>query len=204
MTFLGVAIKTILQDDGGCRLEPQGTAFTAKMLPNALSIPARPPDYPPICSIFTPLGQFGIFLGLSRSTNILFIMKSIVGLALLTFSLVLVSFRPLSTYTLDDITTAIRVGNAGELSRYLDSRVDISLPDKSDTYSKIQAEMIIRDFFTTNGVQNFLVKHTGPRGAGSEFCVGVLQTRNGDYRTTLFIKQKGDKQFLQELRFQTQ
>ncbi len=130
-------------------------------------------------------------------------MKSIVGLAVLTFSLVLVSFRPL--YTLDEITTAIRVGNAGELSRYLDSRVDISLPDKSDTYSKIQAEMIIRDFFTTNGVQNFLIKHKGPNGGGgSEFCVGVLQTHNGDYRTTLFIKQKGDKQLLQELRFQAQ
>jgi hypothetical protein len=128
-------------------------------------------------------------------------MKSIFGLAVLMVSLVLVSFRP--TYTLDDITTAIRVGNVGELSRYLDSRVDLTLPEKSDTYSKIQAEMIIRDFFTTNGVQNFLVKRRGPSGTGSEFLVGVLKTRNGDYRTTIFVKQKGDKQLLQELRFQT-
>jgi hypothetical protein len=131
-------------------------------------------------------------------------MKSIFGLAVLTISLVLVSFRP-PLYTIDEITTAIRIGNAGELSRYLDNRVDISLPEKSDTYSKIQAEMIIRDFFSTNGgVQNFLVKHRGTNGGGSEFCVGVLQTRNGDYRTTLFVKQKGDKQLLQELRFQAQ
>jgi Domain of unknown function (DUF4783) len=129
-------------------------------------------------------------------------MKSILGLAVLVCSLVLVSFRPL--YTLDEITGAIRLGNAGELSRYLDSRVDISLPDKSDTYSKIQAEMIIRDFFSTNGVQNFLIKHRGTNGGGSEFCVGVLQTKNGDYRTTLFVKQKGDRQLLQELRFQAQ
>lgn len=129
-------------------------------------------------------------------------MKRILGLAVLMCSLVLVSFRPL--YTIDEITGAIRIGNAGELSRYLDSRVDISLPDKSDTYSKIQAEMIIRDFFSTNGVQNFLIKHRGTNGGGSEFCVGVLQTRNGDYRTTLFVKQKGDKQLLQELRFQAQ
>lgn len=128
-------------------------------------------------------------------------MKSIFGLAVLTISLVLSSYRS-PVYTLDEITTAIRVGNAGELSRYLDSRVDISLPEKSDTYSKIQAEMIIRDFFSTNGVQNFLVKRRGSNGGGSEFCVGVLQTRNGDYRTTLFLKQKGDKQLLQELRFQ--
>ncbi|HWB91945.1 MAG TPA: DUF4783 domain-containing protein [Puia sp.] len=129
-------------------------------------------------------------------------MKSILGLAVLLCSFVLVSFRP--TYTLDEITGAIRVGNVGELSRYLDNRVDISLPNKSDTYSKIQAEMIIRDFFSTNGVQNFLIKHKGTNGGGSEFCVGVLQTRNGDYRTTLFIKQKGDKELLQELRFQAQ
>jgi hypothetical protein len=143
-------------------------------------------------------------------------MKSVLGLAVIVCSLALVSFRSLYTshnigsfrpetnYTLDDITGAIRLGNAGELSRYLDSRVDISLPDKSDTYSKIQAEMIIRDFFSTNGVQNFLIKHRGTNGGGSEFCVGVLQTHNGDYRTTLFIKQKGDRQLLQELRFQAQ
>ncbi|HEY4109914.1 DUF4783 domain-containing protein [Puia sp.] len=129
-------------------------------------------------------------------------MKGIFGLAVLTISLVLVSFRP--TYTLDEITAAIKVGNAGELSRYLDNRVDISLPEKSDSYSRIQAEMIIRDFFSTNGVQNFTVKHRAPNGGGSEFCVGVLQTHNGDYRTTLFLKQKGDKQLLQELRFQAQ
>jgi len=126
-------------------------------------------------------------------------MKRIFGLAVLTFSLVLVSFRP--TYTLDEITDAIRLGNAGELSRYLDSRVDISLPEKSDSYSKIQAEMIIRDFFSNNGVQNFTVKHRQPNGSG---CVGLLQTHNGDYRTTLFLKQKGDRQLLQEIRFQAQ
>src|SRR5215475_8358743 len=132
-------------------------------------------------------------------------MKSILGISVAALAL-LVSFRPTyslpsNTFTLDDITYAIKIGNAGELSRYLDNRVDISLPEKSDTYSKIQAEMIIRDFFSTNGVQNFLVKRRGTNG-GSEFCMGVLQTRNGDYRTTSFIKQKGDKQYLQELRFQ--
>ena len=126
-------------------------------------------------------------------------MKSIIGLAVLTCSLVLVSFRPL--YTLDEVTYAMRSGNAGQLSQFMDNRVDISLPDKSDTYSKIQAEMIIRDFFSTNVVRNFLVKRQGTNG-GTEFCVGLLQTRNGDYRTTFFIKQKGDKQYLQELRFQ--
>ncbi len=126
-------------------------------------------------------------------------MKNLLGLAILTVSLVLVSFKPL--FNIDEVAVAMRSGNAGELSRYLDNRVDIMLPDKTDSYSKSQAEMIIRDFFVTNGVQNFQVRHKG-ENSGSEFCIGVLQTRNGNYRTTLFMKKKGDKQLLQELRFQ--
>ncbi|MHA4812606.1 DUF4783 domain-containing protein, partial [Flavitalea flava] len=155
-------------------------------------------------------------------------MKTTLGLAVITLSLILVSFKSNFTswsglfhvsalsagtgfangsgytndYTIDEIASAMKSGNIVKLSRYLDSRVDISLPEKSDSYSKSQAEMIIRDFFSTNGVQNFLIRHKGENG-GSEFCVGLLKTRNGDYRTTLFIKIKGDKPLLQEIRFQT-
>jgi hypothetical protein len=124
-------------------------------------------------------------------------MKSLAGCALL-ISLFLVSFK---TFNLDDIATAMRSGNVGQLSLYLDYRVDITLDDKADTYSKSQAEMIIRDFFNRNGVRNFQIKQRGET-AGSGFCIGTLQTQNGDYRTSLFMKQKGDKQFLQEIRFQ--
>jgi hypothetical protein len=127
-------------------------------------------------------------------------MKTRAGLAIIVLSLILVSFR--SSFSLDAVTTAIRSGNVDELSTYLDSRVDIYLPEKSDSYSKSQAEMVIRDFFASHEVRNFQIKQKGENGL-SEFCIGVLQTRNGNYRTSLFMKQKGDKQVLQELRFQS-
>jgi malate synthase len=85
--------------------------------------------------------------------------------------------------------------------KYFDERVDISLPDKSDTYSKTQAEMIMKDFFNTKGVVSFEVKHKGEQG-GAQFCVGELKTRQGSYRTHLFMRQRGDRQLLQEIRFQ--
>lgn len=127
-------------------------------------------------------------------------MKHFKGPAIILISLALLSFRPY--FSIDDVAMAIQSGNANQLSRYLDNRVDISLPEKTDTYSKTQAEMVIRDFFVTNGVQGFQVKHKGENG-GSEFCVGLLKTRNGDYRTVLFMKLKGDRQLLQEIRFQS-
>jgi len=126
-------------------------------------------------------------------------MKKISGLALVILALSLFSFKTL--FSIDAVATAIRSGDVGQLSPYLDYRVDIALPDKSDTYSKSQAEMVIRDFFATNGVRNFQVKQKGENG-DFIFCVGILQTYNGNYRTSLFFKQKGDKQFLQDLRFQ--
>lgn len=126
-------------------------------------------------------------------------MKKFAGLAIIACSLFLISFKPY--FSIDDVAVAIRSGNASQLSGYLDNRVDISLPDKTDSYSKSQAEMIIRDFFTTNRVQTFQVKHKG-ENSGSEYCIGILKTINGDFRTTLFMKLKGDRQMLQELRFQ--
>jgi hypothetical protein len=113
------------------------------------------------------------------------------------------SFTSLTaTPEMDDIIAALRSGNAAQLAKYFDTRVDITLPGKTDNYSRAQAEMIMRDFFSINVVRSFQVKHTGDNKDGSKYCTGTLQTKNGNYRVTLFIKQKGDKQLLQQLSFQ--
>jgi hypothetical protein len=151
-------------------------------------------------SYFCRHSYFGIFLAnlAVKSKNCTF-MKKYLGFAIATVSLVLVSFAPL--YSIDDVVAAMRTGNATQLSKYFDSRVDISLPGKSDNYSKSQAEMILKDFFANNSVKNFIVKHKGEQN-GSQFCIGLLQTKNGNFRTKFFMKQKGDQQLVQELGFE--
>ena len=126
-------------------------------------------------------------------------MKKYLGLATIALSLFLVSFTPL--YSIDEVVTAMKNGNATQLSKYFDSRVELSVKGKTDTYSKSQAEQILKDFFTTNGVKNFQVKHKGEQN-GSQFCIGTLQTKNGNFRTKFFMKQKGDQQVVQELGFE--
>jgi hypothetical protein len=102
---------------------------------------------------------------------------------------------------LEDVIGALRKGNATELAKYVDDNIEISLPDKSDSYSKAQAVIILQDFFTNNGVKSFDVIHKGDNG-GSQFCIGTLQTRSGNYRTTVFMKTKNGKQLVKEIRFQ--
>jgi hypothetical protein len=126
-------------------------------------------------------------------------MKRLTGWILALMAIILVSYR--SFDNMDVVVTAIRSGNVTQLSPFFDVRVDITLPDKSDTYSKTQAEMVIGDFFNTNVVQNFKITQQGESG-GTVYCAGILQTRSGNYRITLFFRQKGEKHFLQEIRFQ--
>ncbi len=72
----------------------------------------------------------------------------------------------------------MRSGNANQLSRYFDSRVDIFLPGKSDNYSKSGAEMILRKISLPGTmVKNFQIKHRGRIRMDPCFGAGTLQTQ---------------------------
>lgn len=104
--------------------------------------------------------------------------------------------------SIDDVILALRSGNASQMAKFFDNTVEITMPDKNNSYSKSQAEMVLKDFFSNNGVKSFTVIHKG-ENAGSQYCIGTLVTKNGSFRTTIFMKLKEDKQFLQEIRFET-
>ncbi len=119
-----------------------------------------------------------------------------------TFFSVLIA---LSSFTiisgLDEVVNAMKTGNFNTVSKYFDTNVEISMPDKTNSYSKSQAALVLKDFFTTNSVSGFEIIHKGDNG-GSQYCIGTLKSKNGSYRTTIFMKQKADVQVLQELRFE--
>lgn len=127
-------------------------------------------------------------------------MRKIVFLSMVAFAFSLCSFKPIAG--LDEVIVALRTGNAQEFAKYIDDNIEISLPDKSDNYSKSQAVMVLKDFFNNNGVTGFEVQFKGENG-GSQFCVGKLSTRSGSYRTTVFMKTKQGKQLVKEIRFQS-
>jgi hypothetical protein len=128
------------------------------------------------------------------------IMKAIVTSLLVTLSVVLTSFGQKSS--IDDVVSALRSGNAAELSKYFDDNVELVLPVKSDSYSKAQAQVILKDFFANNSVKGFDLKHTGD-SPGGRYCIGTLQTKTGNFRAHVFMKSKGNKELVKELRFQS-
>ena len=129
-----------------------------------------------------------------------FIMKAIVTSFLVSSLLVLSSFAQSSN--IDGVISALRSGNASGLAKYFDDNVELSLPVKSDSYSKAQAQVILKDFFANNGVKNFELKHKGDSPGGT-YCIGTLQTKSGNFRAHVFMKTKGGKEVLKEIRFQS-
>lgn len=126
-------------------------------------------------------------------------MKKLLTIFLLSIGLSLISFKYIEG--LDEVIYALNQGNAVEMGKHFDETVDISMPDKSDSYSKAQAVLILKDFFKNSGIKSFEVKHKGDNG-NDLFCIGTLQTKNGNYRTTVFMRQKGIKQVVKEIRIQ--
>lgn len=112
--------------------------------------------------------------------------------------LLLTSF---SISSVDDVVTGLKNGNASQISKFFDNTIEITFPNKCNSYSRSQAELVLKDFFITNIVRNFKIIHQGDND-GSQYFIGNLQTKNGIYRTTAYCKKRGDKQLLQELRFE--
>lgn len=128
-------------------------------------------------------------------------MKPIFTTLLLSAALLLSSFSTQNS-TIDEVIGALRSGNSTELSKYFDDNVELTLPEKSDSYSKAQAQLIVKDFFNNNNVKGFDLKHKGD-SPGGHFCIGTLQTSAGNFRTNVFMKGRNGKEVIKEIRFQS-
>ncbi|WP_346317257.1 DUF4783 domain-containing protein [Chitinophaga sp. YIM B06452] len=102
----------------------------------------------------------------------------------------------------EDVVSAIKQGDAAALSKQLDKTVEINMAGRNNSYSKAQAEIILKDFFAKNQVKSFEIIHKG-EGGGSLFGIGNLVTSGGNFRLSFFLQKKGNELVLNELRFES-
>lgn len=102
----------------------------------------------------------------------------------------------------DIIGSAIKLGNYKELSKYFDTKVDLTIGSKEASYSKAQAELIIKDFFAKDKVSNYQVIHRGKSPDGAQYAIGTLTTAKSSYRTYVLTKDLNGGLKIQQLRFE--
>ncbi|MDO9185314.1 MAG: DUF4783 domain-containing protein [Bacteroidia bacterium] len=123
------------------------------------------------------------------------------AIILLVISISSLAFMP---DIIDGISTAIRSGNPKNISKYFIENIDLKVIAQEDVYSKQQAEMILKDFFTKHPVKSYTVAHKSEPKAGSQYVIGTLETENGKFRIYFLIKTTGSETLIQQFRIETE
>jgi len=102
----------------------------------------------------------------------------------------------------DGIVNSLKTGNAKELAKHFNANIDLTLIDKQEIYSKTQAELILKEFFSKNVPSNFTIIHQGEK-VGSKYVIGNLTTSKGTFRVSLFLKSQDNTQVIHQLRIES-
>jgi hypothetical protein len=105
------------------------------------------------------------------------------------------------TDVINQVKETIKAGSAKELSKFLNQNVDVTLEGNVQSYSKTQAEFVLRDFFKQHPPNEVNIIHQGSSRGGQPFA--ILQYKSGTdvYRLFMKIKSIGNAQFLDDIRF---
>lgn len=124
-------------------------------------------------------------------------MKNVVLLILLAFA----AFN--SNAQFSEISNAIRNQNVTELSKYFDAQVELITPNQDGNFSKAEAIVIMKSFFSTYKTSSFTLRHQGAsKGQSSEYAIGDMTASGINFRVFIFLYEKNGQVFIQQLQFE--
>ena len=100
------------------------------------------------------------------------------------------------------ISIAFKAGNSAELSKYMNSTIELLLLDKEDFYKKNVAEAILRDFFRNYPTRDFTIRHQGAKN-DAHYAIGSLRTDKGDFRVYFLLKKVENELLIHQIRIES-
>jgi len=101
------------------------------------------------------------------------------------------------------IAASIKSANARDLSLYFNNPIDLTTPGNEGTYSKAQAEMIVRSFFQKYPPSSFTLNHQGKSNDGSQYAIGTYKSGTTEFRTYLLLKLISGQPLIHQLKFES-
>jgi len=103
---------------------------------------------------------------------------------------------------INKISDYIKNGDAKGLATYFNSTLDLEVEDTDGSFSKTQAEIILRDFFKKNKAISFSVNHKGSSNEGSHYMIGSYKTNTADFRVYILLKKNDQKLMIYQVQFE--
>ena len=91
---------------------------------------------------------------------------------------------------------ALNTGSSKELVKYLDKASDIDIEGEKSTFSKTQAEVVLKDFFQNYPPTSFQIIHQGASKAGSPYVIGQYSHKTGSFRVWIRLKELSEDNYV--------
>jgi hypothetical protein len=136
--------------------------------------------------------NYGIILAMER---IMYTKVLLIGL------LFIISIHARAQTIFAPMKDAVKAGDAGELVKYFNTSIDLNLEGEVNTYSKAQAEFVLRDFFKKHAPGDFSIVHTGSSKGGLQFAIGKYQSGADSYNVLMRVREVGKAFLIHEMSF---
>lgn len=90
---------------------------------------------------------------------------------------------------INNVRDALKTGSSRELNKYLNNTVEISINGEKSSYSRNQAEFVLKDFFNKYPPKGFRYVHQGSSKEGIKYTIGTYSYDRGEFRVFMVIKQ---------------
>lgn len=94
---------------------------------------------------------------------------------------------------INNVRTAIKAGSSRELVKYFNNSVEINFDGEKSSYSKAQAEFVLKDFFSKNPPEDFQYIHQGGSKEGLTYVIGKYRSGQSSFRVLIYIKKVGSE-----------
>jgi hypothetical protein len=99
------------------------------------------------------------------------------------------------------IKDAINASNPKGAVKYFSQTVDINLEGNINSYSKVQAEFVLRDFFKKHTLTDFSIVHTGSSKGGLQYAIGKYVCATENYIVTIRTREVDNAFLVNEISF---
>jgi hypothetical protein len=127
-------------------------------------------------------------------------MKTKNNYILLTLGIITTTIILFTSFDSQDIHTtinnAIKNGNAGQLSSYFNSTVEMNVLGNEGYFSKSQATSVLTEFFKNNPPQSFDVKQGGSTTENTKFSIGNYKTNAGLFKIYYVVKKENNAELI--------
>lgn len=104
----------------------------------------------------------------------------------------------------DRIADAIRAGNASLLAGHFAQTIQLSVPGKKGDFSKMQAEVIMREFFQQYPPSSFTINAEGKSSGSNYYTLGAYVSGSVQFKTYYVIQKTDGDITLHILKFEIQ